>query len=55
MTPLTRMRLRTQLLLRLARAGEGPEWERVVAGLTAIDAEIALVVAQYDAASHDPD
>lgn len=49
MTPLTRMRLHTQVLLRLARASDGPEWARVAADLDAIDADITLLVAQYDA------
>ena len=49
---LTALRLQTQLLLRLARRQEDPAWQRMVAGLTAIDADITRLVEQLD---HDDD
>ena len=49
---LTALRLQTQLLLRLARRQEDPAWQRMVAGLTAIDADITRLVELLD---HDDD
>ena len=45
---LTALRLQTQLLLRLARRQEDPAWQRVVAGLTAVDADITRLIKQTE-------
>lgn len=50
-TTLTTLRLRIQLLQRLARQQDGPAWQRMVVGLAAIDADLSTLLRQL--ADHD--
>ena len=52
-TTLTTLRLRIQLLQRVARQQNGPAWQRMVAGLAAIDADLSTLLRQL--AEHDRD
>jgi hypothetical protein len=49
----TTLRLRTQLLHRLAQRQGGPTWQRMTDGLLAIDADLSTLLRHLD--HHDSD